>query len=590
MAELSSAAGAAAGARPIPARVQLMAVAWLRWRLFANSFFRSRPKGNRRVAGLVFAIILRIILWPILAVMVLGPVIFSGFLAWELINEHRPQELAPILAGLMIFWQFVSVNGMNIASVSKTFDPSTLIRFPIPFPRYLILRTLIGLLTPSTIVGCLASLAVAVGMGVARHELLLTALVVMSAFAMMNVFFTRMLSAWFERWMANRRFREIFGVLMAMFFVGIQLLIPGRHVFHSHSTMMPWYMRVAHNSAASLGWLPPGLAAHAILSGGNVLAALARFAGLLVYAAVFLAIFAVRLHKQFLGELLVDSPSSAVKSPATRPTRFVKPAVASATTTADMGASAAKAERRLISPVIAACLRKEFMIFKGNTQALIGLATPLFFVFILGRGPVGRHPEYFLPTMLGYVLLGLAASFYNIFGADGTGVQLYLMAPVRISSVIAAKNMMQLALVTVQVSVAWSLVAIMAEKPIPLSVQIGSGLWLIFFVATNLTFGTLRSLQAPRRYIPGQSRQLKQTTPTNRTSSLLVLAVLLGGLILQAPITYLGHYLHLPWLGAAVFLVLAAGAVGSYIFLLREAESLIVKYRDRLTEELCKTG
>jgi hypothetical protein len=46
----------------------------------------------------------------------------------------------------------------------------------------------------------------------------------------------------------------------------------------------------------------------------------------------------------------------------------------------------------------------------------------------------------------------------------------------------------------------------------------------------------------------------------------------------------------LPWLGAAVFLVLAAGAVGSYIFLLREAESLIVKYRDRLTEELCKTG
>jgi ABC-2 type transport system permease protein len=192
--------------------------------------------------------------------------------------------------------------------------------------------------------------------------------------------------------------------------------------------------------------------------------------------------------------------------------------------------------------------------------------------------------------MLGYVLLGLAASFYNIFGADGTGVQLYLMAPVRISSVIAAKNMMQLALVTVQVSVAWSLVAIMAEKPIPLSVQIGSGLWLIFFVATNLTFGTLRSLQAPRRYIPGQSRQLKQTTPTNRTSSLLVLAVLLGGLILQAPITYLGHYLHLPWLGAAVFLVLAAGAVGSYIFLLREAESLIVKYRDRLTEELCKTG
>jgi ABC-2 type transport system permease protein len=590
MAELSSATGTTAAAQPIPARAQLMAVAWLRWRLFVNGFFRSRPKGNRRVMGLVFAIILRIFLWPVLAVMVLGPVVFSGFLAWELMNEHHPQELAPLLAGLMIFWQFVSVNGMNIATATKTFDPSTLTRFPIPFPRYLLLRTLIGLLTPSTIVGCLASLAVAVGIGVARYELLLPALVVMSAFAMMNVFFTRMLSAWFERWMANRRFREIFGVLMAMFFVGIQLAVPGRRAMHAHSTMMPWYMRVAHNSAASLGWLPPGLAAHAILSGGDKLAALMRLAGLLVYSALFLAIFAVRLHKQFLGELLVDSPSVAVKASAKRPARMAKPAIAGATTAAGVGVIPAKAERDLISPVIAALLRKEFLVLKANTQALIGLITPLFFVFILGRGPVGRHAEYFLPTMLGYVLLGLVGSFYNIFGADGSGVQLYLMAPVRMSNVIVAKNMMQLALVAVQVTVAWSLVAIMAESPIPLSVQVAAGLWLIFFVATNLTFGTLRSVQAPRRYIPGQSRQLKQTTPTNRTSSLLVLAVLLGGLILQAPITFLGNYLHLPWLGVAVFSVLAAGAVGSYVFLLREAESLIVKYRERLTEELCKTG
>jgi hypothetical protein len=113
---------------------------------------------------------------------------------------------------------------------------------------------------------------------------------------------------------------------------------------------------------------------------------------------------------------------------------------------------------------------------------------------------------------------------------------------------------------------------------------------LIFFVATNLSFGTLRSLQAPRRYIPGQSRQLKQTTPTNRTSALLVLAVLIGGLIIQAPVTYASHHFHLPWLGAAVFSVLAAGAVGSYVLLLRSAESLTMKYRDRLTEELCKAG
>jgi ABC-2 type transport system permease protein len=584
MAELSGSPGALAAMPPIPARAQLLAVAWLRWRLFANAFMRRRPNEKGQVSGLVFAILLRIFLWPVLALMVLGPVAFSGFLAWELMSENHPQELAPVLAGLMIFWQFVSINGMNIATATKTFDPSTLTRFPIPFPRYLVLRTIVGLLAASTIVGCLASLAVAVGIGIARRELLLPALMAMGAFAVMNIFFTRMLGAWFERWLANRRFREIFSVLMASSFIAVQLAIPSRQSIHTHGSMMPWYMRVAHHSAANLGWLPPGLAAHAILSSGHVLAASLRIAALLAYAALFLAIFAVRLHKQFLGELLVDSPSGASKTRARRAERINK------STAVRTDVAPPRIEHGLISPVIAALLRKEFMILKANTQALLGLFTPLLFVFILGRGPAARHSDYFLPTALGYVLLGVVGSFYNVFGADGTGVQLYFMAPVRMSSVIVAKNMTQLTLVAVESAAAWALVVLMAQHPIPLSAQVAAGLWLIFFVAANLAFGTLRSIQAPRRYIPGQSRQIKQTTPTNRTSSLLVLAVLLGGLILQAPVTYAGHHFHLPWLGAAVFSVLAASAVGLYVLLLDSAENLTVKYRDRLTEELCKTG
>jgi ABC-2 type transport system permease protein len=584
MAELKGGQGALTAMPPIPARVQLIAVAWLRWRLFANAFVRRKPKGTRQVMGLVFAIILRILLWPVLAVMVLGPVAFSGFLAWELINENHPRDLAAVLAGLMIFWQFVSINGMNIATATKTFDPSTLTRFPIPFPRYLVLRTMIGLLAASTIVGCLASLAVAVGLGIARHDLLLPALMAMGLFALMNVFFTRMLGAWFERWLANRRFREIFSVLMASSFVWVQLAIPSRSSIHTNHTMMPWYMRIAQHSTTSLGWLPPGLAAHAILSDGDAVAAGLQLAGLLAYAVLFLAIFAVRLHKQFLGELLVDSPSVASKAQAKRAERI------SRATTPSAAFAPSKPEHSLISPVIATCLRKEFMVLKANTQALIGLFTPLLFVFVLGRGKLAEHSEYFLPTVLGYVLLGVVASFYNVFGADGTGVQLYFMAPVRISSVIAAKNMTQLTLVVVQVTVAWSLVTMMAQNPIPLPVHVAAGLWLIFFVATNLAFGTLRSIQAPRRYIPGQSRQLKQGTPTNRTSSLLILAVLLGGLIIQAPVTFAAHHFHLPWLGTAVFSVLAAAAVGCYVLLLQSAESLTMKYRDRLTEELCKTG
>ena len=584
MAELNTGLGAAATMRPIPARVQLAAVAWLRWRMFMNTFLRRRSTGARQAIGLVFGILLRIVVWPVLALMVVGPVGFSGYLAWESIHENYPGNLVPLLAGLMIFWQFVSINGMSMATSTQTFDPTTLTRFPIPFGRYLVLRTVIGLLTASTIVGCLASLAVAVGIGIARQSLFVPALTVTCAYALMNIFFTRMLGAWFERWLAIRRFREIFGVVMAFSFLSIQLLAPARDTARSHGAVMPWYLHVAHSSAATLGWLPPGLAAHAIIHSDRIVAASLQFAALLAYAALFLAVFAVRLRKQYLGELLVDiapGPSRPAEPQAARAIRrpMATPEFAQA-----------RSEPGLIPPVIAACLRKEFLIMRANTSMLLSVFTPLVIIFILSRGTVARHTAYFLPAALGYVLLGLTASFYNIFGGDGMGVQFYLMAPVRLRDVIVAKNIMHLALVTLQAALAWVLVLLLTPGRIPIEVQLGAGLWLVFFISANLTLGTFRSIQAPRRFVPGQSRQLRQTTPQNRTSSLLVMAVLLGGLIVQVPITFAARHFHLRWLGVIVFAVLASVAVGFYFLLLRSAETLILRYRDRLTEELCKTG
>ena len=582
MAGLSSGAGFAALPR-IPARVQLTAIAWLRWRMFVNTFFRRRPKTAGQAMGLVFAILLRIIVWPMLAVMVVGPVLFSGYLAWESIHENNPGNLTPLLAGLLIFWQFVSINGMSMATTTQTFDPTTLVRYPIPFGRYLVLRTVIGLLTASTIVGCLASVAVAVGVGIARQPLFVPALIVMGAYAVMNIFFTRMLGAWFERWLAIRRFREIFSVVMALSFVSIQLMIPNRDAVRIHGTMMPWYMRIAQSSAATMGWLPPGLAAHAINHSERHLAFVMQLTGLLVYALLFLAIFAARLHKQFLGEYLPDIAAGPSRASAPQ---LQRPRIRSAAVEAPI----ARPERGPISPVIAACLRKEFLVLRANTSMLVSVFTPLIIVFILCRGTAARHTDYFLPSAVGYVLLGLVASCYNIFGADGMGVQFYLMAPIRMRDVILAKNFVLLGLVSAQAAMAWLLVLVLAPRPTPLPVQCAAALWLIFFVASNLTLGTFRSIQAPRRFVPGQSRQLRQITPANRTSGLLVMGMLLGSVGLQLPITFAARHFHLPWLGVMVFSVLAVAAVGLYIAVLRSAEKLLAKYRDRLTEELCKTG
>jgi ABC-2 type transport system permease protein len=219
-------------AERIPARVQLGAVAWLRWRMFVNSF-RKRQSEGKNVGGLILAILLRLFLWPIFAVWVIGPVGAAGFFAWSAIANHEPMWLLALLTGVAFLWQFIAVNGSNIAASMPTFDPSSLLRFPVPFGRYLLLRTMLGLLTPSTVVGCMALLAAAVGISIADPRLALMAFVALGIYAAMNIFFARMVGIWLERMLSARRVREIFGGLLALIAVSFQFLQLG-HPRHVH--------------------------------------------------------------------------------------------------------------------------------------------------------------------------------------------------------------------------------------------------------------------------------------------------------------------------------------------------------------------
>jgi ABC-2 type transport system permease protein len=581
MAELTGSESVPASMPPIPASTQLLAVAWLRWRIFVNGMFRKRPRGNRQIVGLVFVILLRLIVWPVLALIVVGPVAASGFLAWMAISKSHPQSLASLLLGVALLWQFVSVNGLSIAATIPSFDPASLVRFPLRFGRYFVLRSLLGLMTPSTIVGCLALLAAAVGIGIAKASLALPALIVMAIYALMNIYLTRMIGAWMERWLANRRFREIFSMLMALFAVSIQFLNLRRGTMRALGTRSSWLLNILHSTGSYLYWLPSGFAAQAILLAKHPLAALAQFAGLLASTALFAAIFAIRLHKQFLGEYLSEGVAQRVnvqsapriKVSALEPAALSPPAATGA----------------IFSPTVAACLRKEWFILRGNGTQLIGLLTPLMFVIIFGmnRSLSAITSTYFLPSAIAYVLIAALSSLYNIFGADGRGVQFYLLAPVRMFDVVLAKNLMSLAVIGVQVGLAWIIICVLARAPIPVSIQISTALWIVFVVAMNLAIGTLRSIQAPRHFVPGQGRQLR-VSPTNRTSALLVLAVLFGCLLLQIPVAIASSYFKLPWLAVWVFGPFAAAAVFAYALVLRNADRLILAARDVFAEELCK--
>jgi len=584
VAELNSAGAPLSAMPPIAASAQMLAVAWMRWRMFVNSMFRRKPRTTRQAIGFAFVILMQLIFWPVVALMVLGPIAGSGFWAWESVTEEHPQRLQTLLAAIVVGWQFVAINGQSIAATVSRFDPSSLIRYPLRFGRYFILRTLIGVMTPSTIVGCLSLLAAAVGIGLARESLALPALLVLAVFALMNIFLTRMISAWLERWMANRRFREFFGLAMGLSIVGVQLFNVQRYTPHAPATPRGWLLQLVMNSQASTRWLPPAYAAKAILRSAHPLTALAPFAALLASTALFAVVFAVRLGKQFRGEYFSESVALGRSPVSRRRTKSQPPAYREQAAAAQAITDGAGFR---FPPVIGACLRKEWLVFRGNTAQFVGLVTPLIFIVILNRGQFATHPAVFLPGAIAYVLLGALAGLYNVFGADGLGVQVYLMAPIRMRDVIVAKNISSLLLTVTEAIVAWALVTFLKRAPIPLATEVSTAFWTIFVIMINVVLGTLRSVLAPHRFTAGQVRQ-RRGTPTNRTSGMIILFVLFGSMLLQVPVVLLGRYLAQPWLGAWVFGPLAAGAVTAYVFLLRNAEKLILSHRDVLAEELCK--
>ena len=83
-----------------------------------------------------------------------------------------------------------------------------------------------------------------------------------------------------------------------------------------------------------------------------------------------------------------------------------------------------------------------------------------------------------------YAIFGLLAGLYNIFGTDGAGVQLYLLAPVRLRDVILAKNITSLTVMLAEAVLAWCLVLVVATAPIPASAQIAAAFWVVFVTVT----------------------------------------------------------------------------------------------------------
>ncbi len=566
----------------IPAAQQFRAVAYLRWCLFRNGFRRKGGAGE---------LVARIIVYPISAIFILFPVAGAFAISYTVAKDHNFAYFVPIFTVIFFLQLLVSI---NISQPGLSFDPESLIRFPVSFTRFLTIRLFLGLLSASTIVGTCCLLASAIAVSIAMPSLAIVAFLAALLLALANMLFIRMVFAWVDRWLSTRRARELFTILIFTFSIAFQYLnVTFNNVGH-HSSRAAQAAKFAaaarfyHYAQPFFLALPPGLAGASIIhaSRGNQALAAADVLGVLLAAALCLGVFAWRMQREYRGENL--SEAAARSSPAAlQPSATLRPPnVGNGLTVAETHSSLPSSPFASSSSVILACLHKEWLYIRRNPTQFYGLVAPLAMVFILsGRlGSLSRTGLVF-PIAAAYSILGVAVMAYNVLGLDGSGVQFYFLAPVPLRSVMLGKNLFGFAINIVQVALLYIVLAFTSGVP-GFWITLSTLAWLVGAVLLNTAIGNMRSISAPKKMDPARMSR-KQTSQLSALIALALTAVL-GAL--GAGLIYIARTIGLPWLPVPILLAFAAGAFALYIAGLHRVDALALTHRETLVEELSKVS
>jgi ABC-2 type transport system permease protein len=477
---------------------------------------------------------------------------------------------------------------LNISPPGLSFDINTIIRFPLSFPRYLTARIFFGLLSASTVIGTLCLISADIGIGIANPSLAPWSTLLLATFALNNIFFTRMLLVWVDRWLSTRRAREIFTAFFLFASLGFQYInlnfnpgMQGRH--HRASSHLPLLRKIFHNIQPIAAFLPPGLTASSIArySQSHFFAAAALLFGLALFCTLFFSVYAWRMHREFRGENL-----SEVTQP-NQPAARRAAAAVSATHTAHIPETGLNPTGTFgLNSTIIACLQKEFIYLRRNINQLYGFVAPVFMVFLFANrlSVSGRFGEFIFPVAIAYSVLGVSILAYNALGMDGSGVQLYFMAPGRMRDVFLAKNLTGFLLNLVELVLVFAVIAFVAHPP-SLVISLATVCWLLFATFINGAVGNLRSLAAPKK-IDLSKASRKQAS---QLSVLIALGILVACAGIGFAVLVLARDFNRPWLMIPVMLALAVAAFTFYLIVLNRLDTIALNHREALAEELCKT-
>lgn len=534
---------------------QLRTVGMVRWRLFVNSLRSTRGRLNLVSRGIAALLVLSA---------GLGGAILLAVVSWGMTREHQLRWLAVPFWLICLFWQLFP---LMATAFTQNIDASMLLRFPLSYPGYFLVRFIYGTLDIPSGVGLSWCLGLLVGISAANPALAPWALLGVGSFVLFNLSLARMVFVWIEHWLSTRRSREIMGVLFLMTIMGFQVLgpilnrysgLPMRQRFIALTKLIPLVVT-----------LPPGQAAGIITEAADNQHVVALLSLIVVagYSLIALLILHVRLHAQYRGEIT----SAGEKRRST---------------------IAADAKLRhgwripLLNGAVSAVYEKELRYFSRSGPMLFTLIMPVIMVFILWGGRralMGAQMNFVFPIGAAYCLLVLTNIVYNSFGGDGGGVQFFLFSPISLRQVTAAKNLAQLTVLVLDLSILWLGIRLVFQPP-RFHIVALTAAWLLFAIPLNFAVGNLLSVYSPKRIdyaVFGRQRASESTI-------LISLAVQLALVGMGIFSLFVAHLYHTMWAGTIALAVLAIPSLITYFVSLARIPGIALRRRDVLTGELCK--
>jgi ABC-2 type transport system permease protein len=553
-------------------RTQLTAIAWLRWRLFVNALRSTRGQ---------LELFSHIMVSFAFAIGGVGGAVGLAFASSLMISAGKPEMLALLLWPVFIFWQVFPV--MATAFTNNP-DSSDLLRFPLTYRSFFLVRLAYGACDPATALGSLWSFGILVGVSFAKPALLPWALLVMLAFAAFNLLFMQMIFAWVERWLAQRRTRELMGILFVLLMLSFQLIGPLMRHFESQARLgmqqQQQQQQKVHRYIELLapvqGILPPGLAADAIAQSvyPHFMTAFSSFALLCAFVLIIGYCLHLRLRAQYRGENLSEVAAAAAL-PSDRSLRLGWRLPGFATP-------------------VAAVFEKEVRYLLRSGPMLLTLIMPIFVLLAFRLGPAGskaaraggffRHtPDMAFPAAAAYTLLLLTNLAYNNFGGDGGGIQFLYASPVNFREIVLAKNLTHAGILALEVLAAWIGVTLLYGRP-AVDVTIATLAGLLFAAPVNFSAGNLLSIYAPKKmdYSKfGRQRASQMTVLISLGVQLFVVGV-------GFAVFWLAHYYGSFWIATLILLVLAGISLAVYKMILDRIDGLALERRETLVAELCR--